>query len=122
MSEPGTPAPADEPTEAVSAGATEAAGSAGVEGVEAAGAAAGATEAAANHLDGEVVNIKLLGSIVRLVVTVGSRELSVDGFNDPGRTLSGIGEKVRLRVEGGSIMVAGAEAAPAVAALRDEEA
>jgi len=77
---------------------------------------------AENCLDGEVVNIKLLGSIVRIMVLVGARELSVDGFNDPGRQLSGIGARVKLAVAPESLIVTKAEAAaPAVVADEEEE-
>ncbi len=75
-----------------------------------------------NHLDGEVVNIKLLGSIVRLIVLVGERELSVDGFNEPSRQLSGIGERVRLGVAPESLIVTKAEGAAVPAVAEDEEA
>ena len=76
---------------------------------------------AGNILEGELVNIKLLGSIVRLIVRVGARELSVDGFNDPGRQLSGIGEKVRLGVAPEAIIVTRPEGGPVKAAVEEED-
>jgi putative spermidine/putrescine transport system ATP-binding protein len=67
---------------------------------------------ARNVLAGSVANVKLLGSIVRLVVSIGGRELSVDCFNDPRRTLPGIGERVRLSFAPEAMVVTRPEAAP----------
>jgi putative spermidine/putrescine transport system ATP-binding protein len=69
-----------------------------------------AKDGAGNFLEGKVANIKLLGSIVRLIVSIGGREVSMDGFNDPSRLLSGIGERVRLHVAPESIIVSKPEA------------
>jgi putative spermidine/putrescine transport system ATP-binding protein len=85
-------------------------------------AAAGEGETGDSILEGRVANIKLLGSIVRLIVDVGGRELSVDGFNDPSTMLSGIGERVRLRVAHESMIVSRPEGGAAPVATQDEEA
>jgi putative spermidine/putrescine transport system ATP-binding protein len=70
-----------------------------------------------NVLVGSVANVKLLGSIVRLAVSIGDRELSMDCFNDPHRRLPGIGEKLRLSVAPEAIVVTRPEAAPIVAPI-----
>ena len=75
----------------------------------------------ANVLEGKVTNVKLLGSIVRLVVSVGGGPVSMDGFNDPSLTLPGIGDTVRLHVAPDAIVVAKPEAAPVLAAAGDDE-
>jgi putative spermidine/putrescine transport system ATP-binding protein len=67
-----------------------------------------------NVLEGSVANVKLLGSIVRLAVSIGGRELSMDCFNDPRRRLPGIGERVRLSVAPEAIVVTRPEAAPII--------
>jgi putative spermidine/putrescine transport system ATP-binding protein len=74
-----------------------------------------------NALDGKVANVKLLGSIVRLVVSVGGRDLSVDGFNDPRRSLPSIGESVKLCVAPEALVVTRPEAAPIVGRAGEEE-
>ena len=83
--------------------------------------ATGAEGDGANALAGTVVKVKLLGSIVRLVVDLGGREISVDGFNDPSRRLPVIGESLRLVVPPEAIVVSRPEAAllPARAAEDD---
>jgi putative spermidine/putrescine transport system ATP-binding protein len=48
----------------------------------------------ANRLRGKLENVKLHGSIVRLVVRVGGSEVFMDGFNDPALRLPSIGEEV----------------------------
>ena len=75
-----------------------------------------------NFLEGRVATVKLLGSIVRLMVKVGGRELSVDAFNDPRRGFPGIGSQVRLGVPPEALIVAKSGAATVVADLAEEEA
>ena len=74
-----------------------------------------------NVLEGKVTNVKLLGSIVRIVVSVGGSSISMDGFNDPSLTLPGIGDTVRLHVAPEAIVVSRPEVAPVVAMAGDEE-
>ncbi len=64
-----------------------------------------ASSGAANALAGTVVKVKLLGSIVRLIVSVGGLEISADGFNDPSRRIPSVGEKVRLGVKPEAIII-----------------
>ena len=79
------------------------------------------TAAWGNLLEGSVVKVKLLGSIIRLVVSVGGREISADGFNDPSLRIPGIGERVRLGVAPEAIVVSRPEATPVSASVSDEE-
>jgi putative spermidine/putrescine transport system ATP-binding protein len=77
--------------------------------------------AGANRLKGRVENVKLHGSIVRLVVRIGKSEVFMDGFNDPGLRLPSIGEEVLLAFSPESCSVARPEAAPVPAdAIGDE--
>jgi putative spermidine/putrescine transport system ATP-binding protein len=64
------------------------------------------------RLDGEglvfkgiVEDIRLLGSIVRLIVSVGGNRLSVDCFNDPLRLLPRMGEEATLGIRPEAIFV-----------------
>ena len=75
----------------------------------------------ANVLEGKVTNVKLLGSIVRIVVSVGGSSISMDGFNDPSLALPGLGDTVRLHVAPEAIVVSRPEVAPVVAMVDDEE-
>ena len=75
----------------------------------------------ANFLEGSVAKVKLLGSIVRLVVSVGGRAVSADGFNDPSRRIPAVGETVRLGVAAEAIVVSRPEEAPLVAQVVEAE-
>jgi putative spermidine/putrescine transport system ATP-binding protein len=74
-----------------------------------------------NALEGELAKVKLLGSILRLVVSVGRLQVSMDGFNDPRLSLPSIGDKVRLLVPAEALVVAKPEAAPQPAPDSEEE-
>ncbi len=73
-----------------------------------------------NRLEGSVVKVKLLGSIIRLIVSLGGREIAVDGFNDPSLRIPGLGERLRLGVAPEAIVVTRPEAAPVPASISDE--
>jgi hypothetical protein len=75
-----------------------------------------------NFLEGELVNIKLLGSIVRLMVAVGRHELSVDAFNDPRRSFPGLGERVRLGIPPEAVILTKPDASPTALAVEEEAA
>ncbi len=49
-----------------------------------------------NHLTGSLANVIFLGSIVRLIVSVGRNELLVDTFNNPHLTLPPLGSTVTV--------------------------
>ena len=53
-------------------------------------------DTAANSLDGTLANIVFLGSIVRLVIAVGGREIFLDRFNAPHLALPAVGSAVRI--------------------------
>ncbi len=74
-----------------------------------------------NVLEGEVINVKLLGSIVRLVLSIGGHKVSMDGFNDPELTLPAIGARLRLLVPSEAIGVSKPEAAPVIAAAEEDK-
>ncbi|MEI6385485.1 MAG: ABC transporter ATP-binding protein [Spirochaetota bacterium] len=92
---------------------------AGARGVRARGVRANGV---GNFLEGEVVNIKLLGSIVRLMVAVGTRELSVDAFNDPRRGFPGLGQRVRLGIPPEALILTKPDASPTVDDIEEEDA
>ena len=50
----------------------------------------------ANALEGTLTNVVFLGSIVRLTIRIGSREISVDRFNAPHLTLPEVGSAVTI--------------------------
>jgi putative spermidine/putrescine transport system ATP-binding protein len=83
-------------------------------------AASDGASAEPNVLEGRVTKVKLLGSIVRLVVSLGGASVSMDGFNDPSRPVPGLGEKVRMRVRSEAILVTRPEEAPAVGAAIED--
>jgi putative spermidine/putrescine transport system ATP-binding protein len=68
--------------------------------------------AGANRLRGKLENVKLHGSIVRLVVRVGKSVVYMDGFNDPGLSLPSIGEDMIIAFAPGACAVTRPEAAP----------
>jgi putative spermidine/putrescine transport system ATP-binding protein len=55
-----------------------------------------AGEGVPNRLRGKVENVKFLGSTVRLVLSVGGRELFVDSFNEPRLVLPALGEEISV--------------------------
>ncbi|MCE5257058.1 MAG: ABC transporter ATP-binding protein [Spirochaetaceae bacterium] len=64
-------------------------------------------------LEGKVVDIKLLGSIVRVIVSVGGTNVSVDCLNDSHTRFPPMGEKVRLCIPPDAITIGrSAPAAP----------
>ncbi|MFZ4616085.1 MAG: ABC transporter ATP-binding protein, partial [Rectinemataceae bacterium] len=98
-------------------GAATGASGVGASGVGASGVGA---SGAPNFLEGELVNIKLLGSIVRLMVAVGRHELSVDTFNDPLRSFPGLGERVRLGIPPEALILTKPDASVTTAAVEEE--
>jgi putative spermidine/putrescine transport system ATP-binding protein len=50
----------------------------------------------ANRLDGTLANVVFLGSIVRLVVEVGGREIFLDQFNAPHLALPAVGSRIQI--------------------------
>ncbi len=56
-------------------------------------------------LRGKLENLKFLGSIVRQVVALGSREVYADVFNDPSLVFPSIGDEVRMRFARESCLV-----------------
>lgn len=50
----------------------------------------------ANSLSGTLANVVFLGSIVRLTIQIGTKEITVDRFNTPYLTLPGVGAAVSI--------------------------
>jgi putative spermidine/putrescine transport system ATP-binding protein len=71
------------------------------------------------QLRGRLENLKFLGSIVRQVVKVGSREVFADEFNDPSLVFPAIGDEVVLRFPREACSVTRPEAAPVVVDAED---
>jgi len=80
-----------------------------------------AGDAGPNRLKGTVQNVKFLGSIVRVVIRVGSQFVSMDGFNDPSLVPPRIGEELSMSFAPQACMVTKPEAAPLPIAAVDEE-
>jgi putative spermidine/putrescine transport system ATP-binding protein len=66
--------------------------------------------AMANSLAGTLANIIFLGSIVRLVIRVGSHELFLDRFNAPHLALPAVGSKVSVGFAREACLVSAADA------------
>jgi putative spermidine/putrescine transport system ATP-binding protein len=62
-----------------------------------------------NHLRGTLVSVVFLGSIVRLVVSIGSSELIMDMFNNPHLALPEVGSEVTLGFAPEASVVLGSE-------------
>ena len=74
-----------------------------------------------NCLRGRVVNVKFLGSIVRVVAKVGDRELSMDAFNHPRLPPPAIGSEVDLHFAPEACMVSKADAATPASVPEEED-
>ncbi len=74
-----------------------------------------------NCLRGRVVNVKFLGSIVRVVAKVGDRELSMDAFNHPRLPPPAIGSEVDLHFAPEACMVSKADAASPASVPEEED-
>ena len=74
-----------------------------------------------NCLRGRVVNVKFLGSIVRVVAKVGDRELSMDAFNHPRLPPPAIGSEVDLHFAPEACMVSKADAALPASVPEEED-
>jgi putative spermidine/putrescine transport system ATP-binding protein len=75
-----------------------------------------------NRLRGTLRNVKLHGSIVRLVVEVGASSIFMDGFNEPATKLPAIGDEIYAAFSPESCSVAKPEAATAAVGAIEEEA
>ncbi|HUX41499.1 MAG TPA: ABC transporter ATP-binding protein [Rectinemataceae bacterium] len=74
-----------------------------------------------NKLRGKVVNVKFLGSIVRVVAKVGENELSMDAFNHPRLPPPAIGREIDLYFAPEACMLSKPDAALPVAAIEEED-
>jgi putative spermidine/putrescine transport system ATP-binding protein len=69
----------------------------------------GPGDGASNRLKGKVENVKFLGSIVRIVVRVGTCELSIDSFNEPRLVLPRLGEEITASFDREACVLAATE-------------
>jgi putative spermidine/putrescine transport system ATP-binding protein len=70
-----------------------------------------------NHLAGTLANIVFLGSIVRLTVDIGDRQVVLDRFNAPHLALPELGSPVRIGFPREACLVDGTVPEPAEASL-----
>jgi putative spermidine/putrescine transport system ATP-binding protein len=72
------------------------------------------------RLMGKLENVKLLGSIVRLVIKVGQSQLFMDEFNEPGLRVPSIGEEMSIAFAPEACALSRPEAAPVPAQAEDD--
>jgi putative spermidine/putrescine transport system ATP-binding protein len=58
-----------------------------------------------NVIQGKIANITFLGSIVRIQVTIGSTNYSIDTFNNPNLKLPGIGEVIPVTFSDEAVLI-----------------